>query len=135
MVLVPHASDRLAHAIVAPIDSDTDPRTFALWASVSCMTERRLRDWCRAAHVEGRSALTFTRMLWAVALVSKHGWTFEEVLDTAEPRTLKRMLQSAGLSDRADLFDCSVDRFLTNQRIVGQTVLITRVRLLVKANP
>jgi DNA-binding response OmpR family regulator len=114
----------LSGAIIQATTLARDPRTFAIWGRLPGVTEDEIHRHCALLNVKGRNALTFARLLRAVLLVETAGVQFEEVLDVADPKTLRRLLARGGLSPDQTPSSVTAPEFLKTQ------VLITHPRLL-----
>ena len=128
MKLLPHASDRLARAVVAVRRAPRDPRTFGLWSRTVGMSESQLRAACRAAKVDGHAALDLSRFIRAATVMPELGGGWEEALDFADDRTLTSFLRRCGTHrrDRVNPMD-----WLERQSVVNQPLLIQRIRQLI----
>jgi hypothetical protein len=96
---VPHASDRLARAVVAAIHARRDPKTFAMWAREAGTSESQLRAACRAASVHGRVAHDVTRLLRSSSMMQRHQCGWSETLDCVEHDTLRLFLRRCGVQE------------------------------------
>lgn len=96
---VAHAADRWAKAVAGMLDSPFDPKTVAMWGKAIGVSEGALRDWCRVAHCRPKSSLDLARLLRAIVQSQKYGWDPFNLLDVANERTMKNLLQRGGLSD------------------------------------
>jgi hypothetical protein len=123
--------DRLARAIDSVIDLGEDPRTFEMWARVPNVTEDALHRWCKLLQLDGRDVLTFARILRAVVLVESQGVGFAEILDVADPKTLRRMLPRAGFSPDRAPSSVRLSEFLAQQTLLTHVGLLNRVVALV----
>jgi DNA-binding response OmpR family regulator len=123
-VFVSSAIRRFAQAIVDGVSLAEDPRTFADWAKLPGVTEDSLHRLCRLLALDGRAALRFTRLLRAVTLVEQHGFRLTEALAVAEPRTVVRLLASAGFGNRAP---STVAEFLSRQQLLRHEALLKAV--------
>ena len=97
--LVAHAADRWARAVVAILDCPFDPRTIGMWGKAIGVSEGALRDWCKVAHCRPKSSLDFARVLRAIVQSQQHGWDPFNLLDVANERTMRNLLQRGGLSE------------------------------------
>ncbi len=121
-----YASTRWAKAVVALIDSEFDPKTLAAWGKAVGASCGALRTWCRTAHTSPRTSLYFCRMLRAVALAESNGWEPENILDVVDERTLRKLLQQAGL--RANSSEApTIATFVHRQRFISNPSNIAAV--------
>jgi len=127
MDFIPHASTRLAPAIVRVSRLPHDPRTFLLWAEANHVTVWLLHSWCRSAGVSGREVLNFARLLRAVNLSAIHRCGCEELLDVADPKVMARLLRQAGVCG-FQAGTVSVDQFLVRQSFVVRPVLLRCIK-------
>lgn len=97
--LVSHAADRWARAIAGMLDSPFDPRTVAMWGKAIGVSEGALRDWCKVAHCRPKSSLDLARLLRAIVQSQESGWDPFNLLDVANERTMRNLLERGGLSD------------------------------------
>jgi hypothetical protein len=97
--LVSHAADRWARAVAGMLDSPSDPKTVAKWAKAIGVSEGALRDWCRVAHCRPKSSLDLARLLRAIVQSREYGWDPFNLLDVANERTMRNLLQRGGLPD------------------------------------
>jgi hypothetical protein len=95
---IDHAADRWAKAVAGMLDSPFDPKTVAMWGKAIGVSEGALRDWCRVAHCRPKSSLDLARLLRAIVQSQEYGWDPFNLLDVANERTMKNLLQRGGLS-------------------------------------
>ena len=123
--LVPHAADRWAKAVTGILDCPFDPKTVAMWGKAIGVSEGTLRDWCRVAHCRPKSSLDFARLLRAIVQSQERDWDPFNLLDVANERTMRNLLQRGGL---ADLLSTSLPftprGFLLKQRFVTNLVAL-----------
>ena len=130
------AAARLARVIVAVIDAPEDPRSFEAWGTIVGASRGALRDWCRAAGVRGRDALSFARTLRAVyhakveSEVSGVPGPLEAFLDIISDRRRHMHLVRAGVADKQVI---AIEAFLRIQRIIQDDRLIDAIEELCKA--
>jgi len=119
------AADRVAEAIVAVIDSATDPRSAEAWGRIAIASAGSLRDWCRAAGVYCHDALCFARVLrachLAMAARSRDGGPVSPgvFLDIIDDHYRARYLQRAAHKPRVSSVRrtfCSDRSFSTTRR-------------------
>ena len=112
-----------------------DPRTVGTWSAYFGISESTLRARCRAVGVAAIAARDFSRVLRVV--VRSQGadgrWDPAAHLETADPRTIRRLLFTAGLADWPDgeaapLVEC----FFCRQRFVHErAVAAVRIAMVV----
>jgi len=97
--LVSHAADRWAKAVAGILDCPFDPKTVAMWGKAIGVSEGTLRDWCRVARCRPKSSLDCGRLLRAIVQSQEHDWDPFNLLDVANERTMRNLLQRGGLPD------------------------------------
>jgi CheY-like chemotaxis protein len=116
-LLESHAAGRWARAIVAVLDSPTDPRTFTLWSRLTAAAPGTLKNWCRTAGVPPRHSLVFARLLRAAHRLEQGPHKLENLLDLSDRRTLTGLLRLAGVPD-APYFPADIYQFVRMQTLV-----------------
>jgi CheY-like chemotaxis protein len=96
---------RWATLILRTIDATDDPKTLLSWSKYLGVSRSMLCESCALMHVSARAARDFARMLRAICR-SGEKWEPETLLESADGRTLKKLLAAAG-------FRASVGRTLT----------------------
>ena len=123
--LVAHAADRWARAVVGILDCPFDPKTIAMWGKSIGVSEGALRDWCKVAHCRPKSSLDFARLLRAIVQSQEYGWDPFNLLDVANERTMRNLLQRGGLSDLLSTnTPVTLRGFLLKQRFVTNDVAL-----------
>ena len=123
--LVAHAADRWARAVVGILDCPFDPKTIAIWGKAIGVSEGALRDWCKVAHCRPKSSLDFARLLRAIVQSQEHGWDPFNLLDVANERTMRNLLQRGGLSDLLSTnLPVTLRGFLLKQRFVTNDIAL-----------
>jgi hypothetical protein len=123
--LVAHAADRWARAVVGILECPFDPKTIAMWGKAIGVSEGALRDWCKVAHCRPKSSLDFARLLRAIVQSQEHGWDPFNLLDVANERTMRNLLQRGGLSDLLSTnLPVTLRGFLLKQRFVTNDVAL-----------
>jgi hypothetical protein len=123
--LVAHAADRWARAVVGILDCPFDPKTIAMWGKAIGVSEGALRDWCKVAHCRPKSSLDFARLLRAIVQSREHGWDPFNLLDVANERTMRNLLQRGGLSDLLSTnLPVTLRGFLLKQRFVTNDIAL-----------
>lgn len=123
--LVAHAADRWARAVAGVLDSPVDPKTVAMWGKAIGVSEGALRDWCRVAHCRPKSSLDLARLLRAIVQSQEYGWDPFNLLDVANERTMRNLLERGGLSDllSTDL-PFTPEGFLSKQHFVTNAMAL-----------
>jgi hypothetical protein len=128
MRLVSHAADRWAQIVIRVLDCPFDPKTVALWAQASGVSEGALRDRCRAARCRPKQALDFARLLRAVVQSQQHGWDPFNLLDIVNERTMKNLMKRGGVADLLTPNTALTPRgFLFKQHFVTDATAIAAV--------
>jgi hypothetical protein len=125
---VHHIAERWARTIWAAVQAESDPRTLDDWAHASATSVSTLRSWSYLAGVPPGRSLRLARLLRAVARASAENEEPESLLDVSDPRTLRRLLVSAGLAQREMPSDVPV--FLSAQTLVTAPLLLAAIRRL-----
>src|SRR4030095_661075 len=94
---VHHAAERWARTVLAVRDAHEDPRTIAEWGRFVGVSPGTLRAWCYMVGVSPRMSLCLARTLRVAVLAPKARCEPGDLLDVRDPRTLKRLLPSAGV--------------------------------------
>jgi hypothetical protein len=94
-----HAAERWSRAVLAVLESPSDPRTLDAWSRIAGAATSTLRTWCIAAHCKPKASLDLARVLRAVQIANREGeWDPTNLLDVTDSRTLARLLVRAGVS-------------------------------------
>ena len=127
-MIISHAADRLAKAMVVATNSPSDPRTLAAWGQTAGVSRGALRVWCAAARTSARSCLDFVRVLRAVILAETQTWDLFSTLDVVDRRSLVRLLDRGGLRELShSAKPPTVDEFLRIQRFLENPDVIAAV--------
>lgn len=89
-------AERWALMVLRVLDSSSDPKTLSLWARAVSTSRTGLCECCRLVHVAPHSARDFARVLRAISR-SGDVWQPEAAMDVADARTLRKLLERAGL--------------------------------------
>ena len=122
--LVAHAADRWAKAVAGILDCPFDPKTVSMWGKAIGVSEGALRDWCKVAHCGPKSSLDFARLLRAIVQSQEHGWDPFNLLDVANERTMRNLLQRGGLPDLSTNLPFTPRGFLLKQRFVTNSIAL-----------
>jgi hypothetical protein len=127
-VVLSHAAERLAKAIVLATESPADPRTLMLWGQCVGVSRGALRVWCASAGVSARSCLDFLRILRAVIRAQGGAWDLFSTLDVVDPRSLTRLLARGGVRELArTATPPSIAAFLASQRFLPSRSIVQAV--------
>lgn len=112
-----HAASRWASIVVAVTRLISDVPTIADWGRHIGASPSTLKRWCELVHVEAGDSLDFARLLRVVCQHPGRRIDWFDELAIVTPRTLKRLLQRASLSDEEPIPDLRV--YLARQRFVA----------------
>lgn len=110
---------RVAKAIVLVARSANDVPTLARWAELVGAAQVTLENWCDAGGAKPKHALRFARLLRASFRLQQFGESFQSSLGIADPRTLWRLTELAGVANPGDLLLLTPERFLERQRALS----------------
>lgn len=119
------AAPRWAHFVLKVLDSDHDLTTIEAWASHVAVGKPVLERVCGAVGIRPKRSLDFARMLRVSWLIESRR-NGDELLATADSRTLKRLFNDAGVRD--DSLPLTVGEFLARQRFVTSPTAIGLIR-------
>jgi hypothetical protein len=111
------AAERWAHMIGCTLYLDHDPKTIWRWSKSVGLSRSVLCECCRLVHVMPNAARDFARVMRAIWRSGKT-WQPEIVFDLADTRTLKKLLQRAGLAAHDGRVP-TIDEFLTRQQWIN----------------
>jgi len=117
----------VAKAIVLVARSADDVPTLARWAELVGAAQVTLENWCEAGGAKPKHALRFARMLRASLRLLQFGESFQSSLGIADPRTLSRLTELAGVAKPGDLPLLTPERFLERQRALSAPTVTTLV--------
>jgi hypothetical protein len=116
-----YASRRWANAVAAAVLAPDDVRTVGGWARCAGTSRATLDTSCRSAGTTPKRSLDLARLLRAWLLTEGRLDQLDEMLDIADPRTVRRLLDRAGIQAPAECGHpdpSSLDDFLTCQHLV-----------------
>ena len=116
----PGAARRWAGFVILASDAAEDPRTLDAWARAVGVSRSVLVESCARLGVSPREARDLARVLRLVRRV-QDPWDPELALAVADRRTLRTLLDRAGLPDAAVRARPTPEEFLLRQRFVPQT--------------
>lgn len=111
--------ERVAACIMAAATCPRDPKTTDEWARYVGASAGAVRGYCRLARLQARDARDVARVLRAL-FQSGDRWLPETKLECAELRTLKNMMEHAGLAGRTGGATPTIEEFLDRQRWIPQ---------------
>src|SRR5206468_3962687 len=91
------------------------------------VSEGALKTWCHAVKMSPRRSLNFGRLLRAVSRSDGGRHAARNLLDVVDPRTLARLLRSAGFDDERS-FPHDVSEFLARQQLVLDADMLSEIR-------
>ena len=112
------AGERWACAVFRACDADFDFRTLQDWASFVGMSYSALTQSCRLAGIQPRDARDFVRILRLLFHTQGRLESLEASLDISDVRTLRTLLQRAGIFGRTSREALSLPEFFSHQRFV-----------------
>jgi DNA-binding response OmpR family regulator len=115
------AADRWAELVLAGTESDRDPRTLVLWGHQVGVSYSSLREACELVHIRPHDARDFMRILRAVLRVQTEHRSLEAYVDVHDARTMKALMQRAGVVQWSRHSAPSVGDYLSNQTFVPVT--------------
>lgn len=118
--LVRPAGRRWAGYIIQASEASTDPRTLEDWSRAVGVSRSVLIESCARIGVPPRDARDLARVLRLVRRADEP-WEPELTLDIADRRTLRALLDRAGLTGAASDGRPTPEQFLLRQRFVPQT--------------
>lgn len=114
------AARRWAGYISRATEAPHDPRTLEEWGRAAGVSRSVLIESCARLDVSPRDARDLARVLRLVRRVEDQ-WEPELALDIADRRTLRALLDRAGLENAAGKRRPTLEEFLVRQRFVPQT--------------
>ena len=111
-------AERWARHVLKASEAEEDLRTLADWATYAGLSYSTLCESCRLVGVRPHDARDLARMLRAIIKSSRERCHLEMLLDISERRTLKHLLDRAGLDAGSSAGSVSVERFLECQQFV-----------------
>jgi hypothetical protein len=110
------AAERWAALVLQACRSEGDLKTLADWAAFVGVSYSSLCEACRLVEMRPRDARDLVRVLRAIIKSSKEGVDAAVLLDVRDRRTLRTLLNRAGVA--AHEIHVSVDQFLSDQKFV-----------------
>jgi len=111
---------RWAGYVMRAADAPADPRTLADWARSVGVSRTVLIEVCARLGINPRHARDLARVLRLVRR-ARDPWDPENALDVADRRTLRNLLNRAGLAELPQGVRPEPQQFLAVQRFVPQT--------------
>lgn len=124
------AAERWAFLVLRGCAADHDLKTIGDWASAAGISYSALTESCRLAGIRPHTARDFLRMLRVLFYSNGQLKDFEHGLDVNDHRTLKALLERAGLAGRRGGGAISLREFIEVQQFVDPAC--EGVRLMLK---
>jgi hypothetical protein len=91
---VNHAVEAWMEIVIPLLTADRDPKTVAVSARLAGRSVTAFKERCRKVGVTAKTTVDHARILRACLLSAASGDAAEDLLDIADSRTLRRILQS-----------------------------------------
>jgi hypothetical protein len=117
-ILAGSTAERWALLILRVLDAASDPKTLDIWARAVNVSRTALCECCRLLRISPHDARDFARLLRAISR-SASVWQPEAVMDIADARTLRKLLERAGLADARTV--PTFDEFFDRQMLIPRT--------------
>ena len=114
----PSAAERWASHVLEGCDSEVDIKTLQRWATCLGVSSSSLSESCLLLGIQPRDARDFTRVLRALIRSKRDKCEPETLLDVSDRRTLKTLLNRAGLPNGLAGGAMSIDEFVSGQQFV-----------------
>ena len=114
---------RCIRVVTAVLNLQDDTPTLAVCSRAIGISRGTIKTWCAAAGVKPKDLLDLARILRALSTNSVGQWNPYEVLNVVDSRTLRRLVDRAGVdfSNR----QVAPARFLLTQQLVPESRLIS----------
>jgi ActR/RegA family two-component response regulator len=112
------AAERWACLVLRGCAAEHDLKTISAWASVAGTSYSALTESCRLVGIRPHDARDFLRIFGALCRVSGRTEHLEHGLDVSDHRTLKSLLERAGLAVRRTTGVISLREFVDRQQFV-----------------
>lgn len=93
---------RWADSVIAIAHAARDPRTLDDWAALLGSSAGALRGWCAALGIRPKDSLDLGRILRASCQASRTGWPAARFLNSADERTLARLIAGGGITQQTE---------------------------------
>jgi CheY-like chemotaxis protein len=113
------SAERWATYAARACEAKGDLKTLDEWARFVGVSYSTLCESCRLLGIRPHDARNLVRMLRAIRISSVHRCPPEVLLDISDRRTLKLLLERAGLGSSSRTWTSSIDDFLTRQQFVA----------------
>jgi CheY-like chemotaxis protein len=130
------SAERWATYAAKACEAKGDLRTLDEWARFVGVSYSTLRESCRLLGIRPHDARDLVRMLRAIKTSYLHRCPPEVLLDISDRRTLKLLLERAGLEFQSRAWTSSIDDFLARQQFVaGDNEGLSVLRMLLASSP
>ncbi len=113
------ALERWAKHVLDACDAPHDLKTLEQWARFVGVSHTSLCESCRIIGLRPHDCRDFMRVLRAILLSRAHECTFDLLLDTGDRRTLRSLLQRAGIDPALSASEGAVARFFESQSFIS----------------
>jgi FixJ family two-component response regulator len=114
------AAERWAINVIKGCLAEHDPKTLQRWADEAAVSYTNLRESCTLVGIDPHDARDLMRMLRTVVRTAADRCTLDVLLDTADGRTLARLLDRAGFQSAEDVQSVAIQEFFERQRFVAR---------------
>jgi CheY-like chemotaxis protein len=123
------AAEAWALLVRSIFGADYDPRTLEDWGTLASVARSTIESRCRAAGVLAKNSLDFGRMLRALVYAARLDCDVTALID-ADPRTLKKLLATAGLSfgKKSHSGIATVDEYILRQRFIVNDLALAAIQ-------
>lgn len=111
-------AERWADYVVRACESPRDLRTISEWATWVGASAPSLREYCRLIGLKPRAARDLMRVLRALRRSAPRQGSVRMQLLVGDGRTLRDLMNRAGLSESSGVSSSTADEFLDRQRFV-----------------
>jgi DNA-binding response OmpR family regulator len=120
----PNSLERIADAVMKVVRSHTDVPTVTEWSAVAALSESGLYALAEIVGCHAKAALDFARLLRIVTLARGRAAEFETELNSADIRTVRRLLRRAGLGG---IRYATTSDFISNQQLITDSRFLLAV--------
>jgi len=113
------AAERWALQVLKACESDGDLKTLDDWATFTGVSYSSLGEICRVIGIRPHDARDLARVLSALMKAWKLRCPVDVLLDVSDRRTLRTLLDKAGIPWGSGVREISVEAFLSHQRFVA----------------
>jgi hypothetical protein len=132
---VGYASERWIRMIATLIKAAKDIKTLEVWAREAGLSPRSLRACCHTIGLSAKSSLDFARVLRVVLRNRDDVLRPFEVLDIVDERTMKRLLDLAGIDPLKGSRWPSLSEYFTRQTFIRDVRILRLVAAFCESPP